>query len=188
MRIAQVRHAVAMNWNSAVPDLLVGFAIALFGLFLATRLGLRTLRKEQRDKNIQLIHNLADDLAARRAFTLGHPRRRRAGKDAARCLTSVQLALERVSHIRDQIKPDDSLRQTLRTMGQACVTYKNAYEIDPRGYIYALMDLRRELVDSLRVMERHLGLEPHELPDPGTAQSTNFMADSGASSLDVGRL
>lgn len=177
-----------MNWNSAVPDLIVGLAIALVGLLLATLIGIRTLRKDQKDKNIQLIHNLADDLAARRAFTLGHPRRRRAGKDAARCLASVQLALERVSHIRDQIKPDDSLRQTLRTMGQACVTYKNAYEIDPRGYIFALMDLRRELVESLRMMERHLGLELHALPDPGTAQSTNFGANTGTSSLQVGRL
>jgi hypothetical protein len=167
-------HAKEMDWNSFWPDLLVALLAALAGFSTATLIGLRSYRRDQHAKNVQLVANLADDLATRRAFTPTDPRLRKVGIDANRCLQSVQQAQERLSQVRDQIRPDDTLRDILQDMILGCVTYKNAFEVSPREYVYDLMTLRHELIVCLRSLEEHLNLGRQKLPDPGTAQARSF--------------
>ncbi|MBF4599218.1 hypothetical protein ITJ55_00180 [Frigoribacterium sp. VKM Ac-1396] len=165
-----------MEWNSFWPDLSVAFIAAIVGLVLAALIGYVSYRRDQRAKNRQLVANLADDLATRRAFTPTNPKLRKVGVDAYRCLQSVQQAQERLSQVRDQIRPDHELREILQEMILGCVTYKNAFEVAPREYVYDLMALRHELIVCLRSLEKHMRLSKKKLPDPGTAQAGSFRA------------
>lgn len=153
-----------MNWTSLVADL----AVAMFGAGLTLGVALVTYFRQLRLRNRQLVHNLADDLATRRAFSDIEPRVHASDdEDAVRCFRSVQAARGRIAEVRDQISPNSSLRSTLQLMVVGCVRYKQAVEQDPSRWQFALMRLRDELRDGVRALERETGLAGGSLPNPG---------------------
>jgi hypothetical protein len=163
-------HSESMNWSSFVPDSIV----ALMSAALAIAVALWTFRRDQAKKNKQLAHNLADDLASRRAFVLITPFEGTGGEFANRCFVSVQSAMERISAVRDEIRPNDRLRDELQSMVLACVAYKERTEIHPHRWQFALMDLRDQLNTSVRTLENILRLKPGSLPEPGTPHNPHL--------------
>lgn len=161
-----------MNWTSFVPDSIV----ALMSAALTLAIALGTFRRDQAKKNKQLAHNLADDLASRRAFVRITPFEGTGGEFADRCFVSVQSAMERISSVRDEIRPNDRLREELQRMVLACVAYKERTETDPHRWQFALMDLRDQLSTSLRSLESILRLKPGSLPELGTPQASLLRA------------
>lgn len=155
-----------MNWTSFLLDLLV----ALVGAGLTVCIGLATFRLDQKRKNRQLVHSLADDLASRRAFKLIDPFEGDGGIDAERCFLSVQSARERISAVRDEIRPNGDLRDELQRMVLSCVAYADRLDFEPVRWQFALMDLRAELAGSLRTVEDIVGVPAGTLPEPGSTR------------------
>lgn len=154
-----------MNWSSFVPDLIVG----LVGAASTGGIAVGTYFLQLRRRNQQLIRNLADDLAARRAFELIVPSVGGGASDEAdRCFRSVHSAQQRISVIRDEISPNDRLRMKLQAMVFWCVDYKEFVEKEPEQWRFGLMNLRRELLACLREVERVAGLSNGSLPEPGS--------------------
>jgi len=164
MQRVSICHSGSMNWSSFFPDLLV----ALMSATLALAVAVFTFRRDQAKKNKQLAHNLADDLASRRALALITPFESHGGDFANRCFVSVQSAMERISAVRDEIRPNDRLRDELQSMVLACVAYKERTEVEPHRWQFALMDLRDQLNTSARSLEKILRLKAGSLPEPGT--------------------
>ena len=154
-------------WVTFWPDVLV----AGIGAALTVAVALITYLMQQRRKNRQLVRNLADDLANRRAFKPIDPGVSSPDTDdAKRCRLSVQEAQDQISRIRDQIAPDHRLRALLQEMVLWCREYKNLLEVDDRRWQFALMEIRGELDDRLRRIESSLRLKADALPSPGTAK------------------
>ena len=141
---------------------------------LAIAVALLTFGRVQVKKNRRLAHNLADDLASRRAFVIITPFEGADGEFAKRCFVSVQSAMERSSAVRDEIRPNDRLRDELQIMVLACVAYKERSEIHPHRWQFALMDLRDQLNTSVRSIENMLRLKPGSLPEPGTPHNPHL--------------
>jgi hypothetical protein len=157
----------AGTWATFGPDVLV----AGIGAALTVTIALISYRMQQRRMNRQLVRNLADDLAIRRAFQPIYPCVSSPDSDdAERCRISIQEAQGQISRIRDQIAPDHELRGLLQEMVLWCREYKNLLEADDSRWQFALMEVRKELVDRLREIERSLRLKAPALPDPGTAK------------------
>lgn len=156
-----------MNWTSFIPDL----TVSLISAALAVGIGLATFKNDQKRKNRQLVHNLADDLASRRAFEPIDAFEGDGGVDAERCFSSVQAALERISAVRDEIRPNNDLRNELQHMVLSCVEYKDRMDFEPERWQFALMDLRGELVGSLQTVESIVGLPAGTLPEPGSTRA-----------------
>lgn len=159
-----------MNWTSFIPDL----TVALISAALAVGTGLATFRNDQKRRNRQLVHNLADDLASRRAFEPIDPFEGDGGVDAERCFSSVQSAKERISAVRDEIRPNDDLRDELQRMVLSCVEYKDRMDFEPERWQFALMDLRGELASSVQTIESIVGVSPGTLPAPGSTRAVQL--------------
>lgn len=84
-----------------------------------------------------------------------------------RCRVSVQAAQDRISQIRDEVHPNESLRDYLQRMVYLCVKYKEAVEVRPDRWQFELMELRTGIEESLRHIERVLRLKHGSLPTPG---------------------
>jgi hypothetical protein len=154
-------------WGTFWSDILV----AALGAMLTVAIALITYRVQQRRSNEQLVRNLADDLAMRRAFMPISPFvTSPVGVDADRCRKSIQSAQSQISLIRDQIAPNHRLRALLQEMVAWAREFKSLNEADPERWQFALMEVRGELVARLRAIERVMGLKSGTLPDPGTAE------------------
>ncbi|WP_147360283.1 hypothetical protein [Clavibacter lycopersici] len=154
-------------WATFWPDILV----ATIGAMLTVAIGLITYLVQQRRSNEQLVRNLADDLAMRRAFMPISPSvTSPLGDDPDRCRKSVQSAQAQIALIRDQIAPDHRLRALLQEMAAWTREFKSLNEADPERWQFALMEVRGELVVRLRAVERVMRLKAGSLPDPGTAE------------------
>jgi hypothetical protein len=157
-----------MNWSSFVPDVIV----TVIGSGLAVSVALATYFHQQRDKNRQLVRNLADDLASRRAFEVIAPQEGLGGDDQERCRRSVQKAASGIASVRDQIAPDGELRDQLQEMVFACVDYKDRVEHDPELWQFSLMELREDLVRSLAKLETLARISATSLPLPGSTRAS----------------
>jgi len=154
-------------WITFWPDVLV----AGIGSVLTVAIALITYRVQQRRSNEQLVRNLADDLAMRRAFMPISPFvTSSVGDDPDRCRRSVQSAQRQISLIRDQIAPDHRLRALLQEMVAWTRQFKTLNEADSERWQFSLMEVRGELVLRLREIERVMRLKAGALPDPGTAE------------------
>jgi hypothetical protein len=152
------------DWTTFGPDVIV--AVIGAGITLAFA-GVTYFRQLNR-KNRQLVLNLAEDLAVRRALHEIEPRMASGRTPGAKyCFASVHAAQQRIGSIRDEIAPNEALRSALHDMVRYCADYKESFEEEPRRWQYNLMRLRRRLVASLRQIEGILGLDDHALPDPG---------------------
>ena len=157
-----------MEWVSLLSDI----AVAVFGAALTVVIARLAYTGEQRRMNRQLVRNLADDLAIRRAFKEVRPVVSPADSDdAQRCFRSVEHAQAQISALRDQIAPDDKLRDLLQEMVVWCREYKILTENEPDRWQFSLMVVRAELVRRLRAIEDLTRLRSGSLVDPGTAQA-----------------
>jgi hypothetical protein len=157
-----------MGWNALLSDI----AVAVFGAALTVVIARLAYAGEQRRRNRHLVRNLADDLAVRRAFAevapaVGHSN----SDDARRCLRSVEHAQAQISALRDQIAPDDRLRDLLQEMVVWCREYKILTEKEPDRWQFSLMIVRAGLVRRLRVIEDRMKVYSGSLADPGTARA-----------------
>lgn len=144
----------------------------VLGSILAISAALGAFLIERRRRNRQLVRNLADDLSARRALAEIRPRESPHEDEASRCRSSVQAAQDRISQIRDEVHPNESLRKPLQKMVFLCVAYKEAVELEPERWQYELMALRDGLLESLAGVEQALGLQHASLPTPGSWQKS----------------
>jgi hypothetical protein len=153
-------------WTTFWPDLLIG----VLGAVLTVAIAVVSYRVQQRLANKQLVRNLADDLAMRRAFEEITPSvSSLESVDGQRCLSSLRSAQQQISAVRDQIAPDHQLRAVLQEMVAWSREFKNLTDENPYQWQIALMDVRAELVSRLRRIERLMRLKKR-LPDPGTAR------------------
>jgi hypothetical protein len=166
-----------MNWSSFIPDVLV----AVIGSGLAVSVAIATFFHQQRDKNRQLVRNLADDLASRRAFEVIAPQEGLGGDEQERCRRSIEKAKSGIASIRDQIAPNSALRDELQEMVLACVDYKDRVEYDPELWQFSLMELREDLARSLRTLATLAKISSGSLPLPGTIRATRDAATTPAS-------
>ena len=140
----------------------------LFGSISAVVVALVAFDFQRRRRNNQLVRNLADDLSARRALRhIEPPRLSPHTEEAMRCRVSVQAAQDRISQIRDEVHPNESLRDYLQSMVFLCVKYKEAVEVRPDRWQFELMELRTGIEENLRHIERVLRLKHGSLPTPG---------------------
>jgi len=153
-----------MNWSSFIPDVIV----TLIGSGLAVTVAVATFFHQQREKNRQLVRNLADDLASRRAFENVDPQEDLDGHDREYCRRSIRKAEAALARIRDQIAPNSGLRDELQKMVLACVHYKDRAESDPERWQFSLMELREDLVRSLDKLETLVNVSAGSLPVPGS--------------------
>jgi hypothetical protein len=152
-----------MSWSTFVPDLIVTAA----GASLTVGIAIVSYLLQLRRKNRQLVFNLADDLAVRRALELIEPREATGDEAAAQyCFDSVHSAQKRISALRDEISPNERLREALHEMVRYCADYKESYEETPELWQFQLMQLRGRLIGSLRKIERVMRIKD-PLPTPG---------------------
>lgn len=121
------------------------------------------------------MRNLADDLAARRAFNEIDPVKSAVGVDAERCAASVRAAQDVVAGFRNEVVTNASLRNELNKMVLACVAFKDQTDWERERWQFALMDLREELIRGLRRMEKLIKIEPGELPAPGSTHGRHLV-------------
>jgi len=165
--VTEVSAGSSEMWLTFWPDVLV----AVIGSVLTVAIALITYRVQQRRSNVQLVRNLADDLAMRRAFmpispSVSSP----VGDDPDRCRKSVQSAQLQIGLIRDQITPNHRLRELLQEMVAWTREFKSLNEDAPERWQFNLMEVRGELVLRLRDIERVMRVRSGALPDPGTAE------------------
>ena len=129
----------------------------------------------QRSRNRQVVRNLADDLAARRAFNEIDPVKSAVGVDAERCAASVRAAQDVVAGFRNEVMTNASLRNELNKMVLACVAFKDQADWERERWQFALMDLREELIRGLRRMEKLIKIEPGEPPAPGSTHGRHLV-------------
>jgi len=152
-----------MSWSTFIPDLIV----TAVGASLTVGIAIVSYLLQLRRKNRQLVFNLADDLAVRRAFELITPMEATGDEPAAQyCFDSVHSAQKRISALRDEISPNERLREALHEMVRYCADYKESYEQTPELWQFRLMQLRGRLIGSLRKIERVMRIKD-PLPTPG---------------------
>ncbi|MFD2341665.1 hypothetical protein FGG90_06040 [Clavibacter tessellarius] len=106
-----------MSWSTFIPDLIV----TAVGASLTVGIAIVSYLLQLRRKNRQLVFNLADDLAVRRAFELITPMEATGDEPAAQyCFDSVHSAQKRISALRDEISPNERLREALHEMVRYC--------------------------------------------------------------------
>jgi hypothetical protein len=158
--------ASSTMWTTFWPDLLIG----VIGAVLTVAIAVVSYRVQQRLANKQLVRNLADDLAIRRAFEEITPFVSSLESiDGQQCRSSLESAQKQISAIRDQIAPDDQLRAVLQEMVAWSREFKNLTDANPDQWQFALMDVRAELVSRLRRIEKLMRLK-EPLPEPGSAR------------------
>ena len=155
-----------VDLNSVLPDLIVSAA----GSLLAVVVALVSFVLTQRHKNKLVVRNLADELAARRAFWQMDPKDQALGIDGERCVASVRDTQLMLAGFRNEVALDTDLRNELNRMVLACVTFKDAVDYEPLRWQHALMSLREGLVLALPRLERLVHLKPGTLPSPGSTR------------------
>jgi sulfur transfer complex TusBCD TusB component (DsrH family) len=166
---------VNSNWTTFGPDVIV----ALIGAGITLTVAGVTYFRQLNRKNRQLVFNLAEDLAVRRALHEIEPRTSSGRSPGAKyCFASVHAAQQRIGAIRDQIAPNEALRSVLHDMVRYCADYKESFEEEPRRWQYNLMHLRRRLVAGLRQIEGILGLDARALPEPGLYRPQSAKSDN----------
>jgi len=135
--------------------------------------GLSTYLWQQRRKNRQTAHNVADDLAARRAFEPIEPSEGGLGTDGERCASSVRATQQGIALFRNDVTLNTKLRAELNEMVLACVEFKDNVDHEPDRWQFSLMILRSDLLNSLRNIERVLKMKAGSLSEPGVMRATH---------------
>lgn len=156
----------ASNLVANLVGTFVGAGLAILSAWWLERR--RTASRERRKLQALIDHLYGIRAIAPNRSRADGPLRDAEREDKERCARSILATRDRIAAVRDDITVHTKAIPILDTMFSRCLTYLNAADDPPEGYVEELMGLRASLVGDLGQLTGVLpALTGRE---PGTAQ------------------